>query len=271
MVNIQLHHADCFDIFPQIPDNSIDLVLCDPPYGTTACKWDTVLDLDLMWEQLKRVTHDRTAIVLCAAQPFTSVLVCSNLKMFKYQWVWDKYHGTGFLNAKRQPLRINEDICVFYKKQPCYNPQMRFGFSSYDVKQGFVKSKNYGYQQGRAASKSSGTRYPVTIVQFKRDQSRHKKAHPTQKPVPLMEYMIKTYSNPGSTVLDFTMGSGTTGVAAKKLRRHFIGIELDPDYFQIAQERIYNTPSLLRKIRKGLYTEPVTHEPRCVGRKLQKG
>ena len=231
---INLLHGDCLELMKGIPDGSVDMVLADPPYGTTQCKWDSIIDLPLMWEQLKRVIKPNGAIVMTASQPFTTTLIASNIKQFKYNWVWNKRQGTGFLNAKKQPLRSCEDVAVFYKKQPVYNPQMRLGFTPYVCKQGETKTENYGKQSG-AITKSDGSRYPLTLLEFARDKS---KIHPTQKPIELMEYLIKTYTNEGEVVLDFAMGSGTTGVACKNLGRDFIGIELDDDYFNIASKRI---------------------------------
>ena len=229
---MKLIHGDCIEKMKDIPDNSIDMVLCDPPYGTTACKWDSIIPLEPMWEQLKRVIKPRGAIVMTAMQPFTSVLVCSNLKMFKYQWVWQKEAGTGLLNAKKQPLRDHEDVCVFYSKQPTYNPQYTEG-KPYVAKKG-GETSNYN-PSGNVTTVSDGKRYPKTVLKFNRDRN---KIHPTQKPVALMEYLIKTYTNEGETVLDFTMGSGSTGVACVNTNRDFIGIELDEGYFTIACKRI---------------------------------
>ena len=231
---ISLLQGDCLELMKDIPDGSVDMVLTDPPYGTTQCKWDSIIDLPLMWEQLKRVVKPNGAIVMTASQPFTTTLISSNIKQFKYNWVWNKRQGTGFLNAKKQPLRSCEDVVVFYKKQPVYNPQMRLGFTPYVCKQGGTKTENYGKQSG-AITKSDGSRYPLTLLEFARDKS---KIHPTQKPIDLMEYLIKTYTNEGEIVLDFAMGSGTTGVACKNLGRSFIGMELDKDYFGIASKRI---------------------------------
>ena len=236
---INLLKGDCLELMKDIPDGSVDMVLADPPYGTTQCKWDSIIDLPLMWEQLKRVIKPNGAIVMTASQPFTTTLIASNIKQFKYNWVWNKRQGTGFLNAKKQPLRSCEDVAVFYKKQPVYNPQMRLGFTPYVCKQGETKTENYGKQSG-AITKSDGSRYPLTLLEFARDKS---KIHPTQKPIELMEYLIKTYTNEGEVVLDFAMGSGTTGVACKNLGRSFIGMELDEDYFNIAKDRIEKTPA----------------------------
>jgi DNA modification methylase len=230
---IELIHGDCLEEMKKIPDGSVDLVLTDPPYGTTQNKWDTIIDLKQMWTELHRITKDNGAIVLTSQQPFSSILVTSNIKNFKYTWTWVKEAGTGFLNAKKYPLKDNEDVLVFCKKPHVYNPQMREG-KPYTIKQGNTKSSNYGTQTG-AVTVSNGDRYPLTTIRFSRDKD---KQHPTQKPVALMEYLIKTYTNEGETVLDFTMGSGTTGVACRNLNRNFIGIELDETYYNIAKERI---------------------------------
>jgi site-specific DNA-methyltransferase (adenine-specific) len=232
---MKLYHDDCFNVFPTLEDKSIDLVLCDMPYGTTACKWDTVIDLERMWFELKRLVSPDTAIVLFSQMPFSAVLVASNLKQFKYNWVWDKSQGTGHLNAKKAPLKNHEDIQVFYHKQPTYNPQFTKG-TPYKTISGISTSDNYN-EQTRAVTNNEGVRYPKTIIQFLKER---RCAHPTQKPVALMEYLIKTYSNEGNVVLDFCMGSGTTGVACKNLKRSFIGIEKEENYFNIAKERIEN-------------------------------
>jgi len=236
---VKLYHDDCFDIFPTLEDNSIDLVLCDMPYGTTNCKWDIVIDLSKMWLELLRICVENAAFVFTATQPFTSILTCSNLKNFKYDWVWCKTKGTGHLNAKIQPLRNKEDILVFYRKQPTYNPQFEQG-TAYD--KGVCrdnKKKDWVYGKVREEHKrlpNTGYRYPKQIIKIK-DEERGKQ-HPTQKPVALMEYLIKTYSNECYTVLDFCMGSGSTGVACKNTNRNFIGIEKEEKYFNIAKDRI---------------------------------
>ena len=225
-----------------IPDGSVDMVLADPPYGTTACKWDSIIPLEPMWEQLKRVTKKNAAIVMTASQPFTTTLISSNMRMFKYCWVWVKEQSHTPLNAKHQPLKVHEDITVFSKSAGTFSkkgsmryfPVMTTGkpYISNKVKDG--SHATHGSMNMDASTVNNGTRYPKSVVKVSRERGKH----PTQKPVALMEYMIKTYTNEGETVLDFTMGSGTTGVACKNLNRNFIGIELDPDYFKIAQERI---------------------------------
>lgn len=218
----------------KLPDCSIDMVMCDLPYGTTQNKWDSCIDLPQLWAQYKRICKPNAAIVLTAAQPFTSALICSNLRDFKYQWVWRKENGTGFLNAKKQPLRDTEDVLVFYGKQCVYNPQMREGFKPYAQRQG-RPSSNYGAVQPEHLTVSDGLRYPVTTLEFKRDVE---KTHPTQKPVALMEYLVKTYTHEAMTILDNCMGSGTTGVACVNTNRNFIGIERNLEYFNTAKHRI---------------------------------
>ena len=241
---IGLFNDDCLKVMAAIPSGSIDTVITDPPYGTTACKWDNVIPFEPMWEQLKRIIKPNGAIVLFGSQPFTSALIMSNVKMFKYDWCWRKPRGTGYLNAKKQPLRDKEDILVFYWKQCNYNPQYAGGLPYSKLKGGKSSrasekgATTYGAFMNGAdfRNDNNGTRCPKQVIEFgvvERDT-----LHPTQKPVALMEYLIKTYTNEGEIVLDFTMGSGTTGVAAVNLKRDFIGIELDKGYFDIAQARI---------------------------------
>ena len=240
--NITLLMGDCLERMKEIPDGSVDMILADPPYQITACKWDSIIPLEPMWEQLKRVIKPNGAIVMTASQPFTSVLVGSNLKMFKYDWVWQKPKGTGHLNAKKQPMRDKEDIVVFYAKQCTYNPQKVKG-EPYKDKAGKDHSSStsmtdsYGSYTNKRED-NSGFRYPKQVQSF--PVVERGTVHPTQKPVALMEYLIKTYTNEGDTVLDFACGSGTTGCAAVNLDRKFIGIELDDGYFNIAKERIQN-------------------------------
>ena len=229
---IDLHLGDCLEVMKQIPDKSVDAIICDLPYGTTQNKWDSIMPLEQLWLHYKRIC--KGAIVLTAQTPFDKVLGASNLSMLKYEWIWKKESGTGFLNAKKAPLKDHENVLVFYEKQPTYNPQMRTGFKPYVCKQGHVGS-NYGKVNPQNITESNGDRYPLTVIEFKRDKD---KVHPTQKPVALMEYLVKTYTNKDDTVLDNCMGSGTTGVACKNLNRHFIGIEQDANYFEIAKGRI---------------------------------
>ena len=230
-------HGDCLERMKEIPDGSVDLVLTDPPYGTTACKWDSVIDFGLMWLQLKRIIKPNGAIVLFGAEPFSSLLRCSNIKEFKYDWVWEKSKATGFLNSKRQPLRAHEIISVFYSKPPTYTPQMTEGVAyNKGIRKEQTQNDVYG-SFDQVEVKSDGLRFPRSVQYFKTAESEGG-FHKTQKPAALLEYLIKTYTNDGETVLDFTMGSGSTGVAAKNLDLKFIGIELDENYFNIAKERI---------------------------------
>jgi len=217
-----------------IPDGSVDMVMTDPPFGTTACKWDSVIPFEPMWAQLKRIVKPNGAIVLMAQTPFDKMLGASNIADLRYEWIWQKESGSGHLNAKKAPIKNHENALVFYTVPPTYNPQMRLGFRPYTQAQGKTKSQNYGNQTG-ALTVSNGERYPLSVLEFARDKG---KSHPTQKPVALMEYLIRTYTNAGETVLDFTCGSGTTGVAAANTGRRFIGIEQDPDYFDICVNRI---------------------------------
>lgn len=249
-MSIELIHGDCLEEMKKIPDGSVDLVLTDPPYGTTPASWDTKLPFSALWIELERIISSNGAIVLTSQQPFTSLLICSNIKLYKYNWVWEKDNGTNFLNSKFQPLKITEDVCVFgfgatsFVKNGQtlkYNPQFTEG-KPYTIKSGQQKSNSAVVRGGKGGREdvggfetvSDGKRYPKNLIKFNRDKD---KLHPTQKPVALMEYLIKTYTNEGETVLDFTMGSGTTGVACKNLNRNFIGIEMDSSYYDIAVKR----------------------------------
>ena len=231
--SVKLLQGDFLELMRDIPDGSVDMVLTDMPYGTTQCKWDTVVDLDELWVEIKRITKPNTAIVMTAAQPFTTTLISSNMSMFRYDLTWCKTQSTGFYNANRMPLRAHEDICVFYSKLPTYNPQKTDG-KPYRQKRGSASEVYHGKDLHETVS--DGKRYPVSYQTVKSEKG----LHPTQKPVALMEYLIKTYTNEHDVVIDMFMGSGTTGVAALKNNRRFIGIELDPDYFAIAKNRIEN-------------------------------
>src|SRR5690554_5707166 len=235
----ELYKGDCLELMRDLPDASVDMILCDLPYGTTACKWDSVIPFEPLWEQYKRVAKKNAAIVLTAAQPFTTTLIASNIKMFKYCWVWEKSRKTGFLNAKKQPLRQTEDVCVFYEKQPKYNPQFTTGHEPTRSGSGAVKGDGV-YRDGLFSEGSKGKtdRYPTNIIRERSCHNGYGRLHPTQKPVALMEYLIRTYTNEGDTVLDNCMGSGTTGVACANTGRNFIGIEMDACYFDIAKKRI---------------------------------
>lgn len=239
---INLMQGDCLERMKEIPSGSVDMVLADPPYGTTACKWDSIIPLEPMWEQLKRVIKSNGAIVMTASQPFTSILVCSNLKWFRQVQVWDKKMPTGHLNAKKKILSRHEDIVMFSSTKFggfTYSPQMTKG----KLRNKTPARKADSYEDrvyGKVNHKSdtfNDDYYPTSIVEVSNANQRGK-VHPTQKPVALMEYLIKTYTNEGEAVLDFTMGSGSTGVACVNTGRRFIGIELDDGYFKIAQDRI---------------------------------
>jgi len=242
-MEMNLMLGDCLERMKEIPDGSVDMVLTDPPYGTTACKWDSVIPFAPMWEQLKRITKKNGAIVLTASQPFTSALVMSNVKMFKYDWTWQKPKGTGHLNAKKMPMRDKEDVLVFYAAQCTYNPQISAGLP-FGKKTGSKQQSGTTGSHGETRSINTGTRQPKQVLQF--DVVGRGNQHPTQKPVALMEYLIRTYTNSGETVLDFTMGSGTTGVACVNTERNFIGIEMDQTYFDIAKGRIEDAEAARR-------------------------
>lgn len=224
---------DCLEGMGLIKDKSIDMILCDLPYGTTRNKWDTVLPFKVVWSHYERIIKDNGAIVLTAQTPFDKVLGCSNLKLLRYEWIWEKEFATGFLNANRMPLKKHENILVFYKKSPVYNPQFtsgkpyKAGRSSYTT--------NYGKFDPNKKPDNSGFRYPKSVLQFKHDQ---KRLHPTQKPVALFEYLIRTYTDEGDTVLDNCMGSGTTAIACIKANRNFIGFEIQKEYVDIASNRL---------------------------------
>lgn len=237
MDDIQLYYGDCLEVMKDIPDKSIDMILCDLPYGTTQNKWDTVIDLDLLWSQYERIIKDNGAIVLFAQVPFNIVLGYSNLKMLKYEWIWEKNRGTGHLNAKKMPMKAHENILVFYKKLPIYNPQMREGeaYVRKDCSKNKLNKGNYGKTKESYTTINKGGRYPLDCLNFKVVE---RTVHPTQKPVALLEYLIKTYTNEGQTVLDNCMGSGSTGVACVNTGRKFIGIEIDKEYFDISKQRI---------------------------------
>lgn len=233
MGNFELHLGDCLDVMATLPDASVDCVLTDPPYGTTACKWDSVIPFEPMWKELKRIAKPKAAICLFGSQPFTSALVMSNIQDFKYQWVWQKYGTGNFALAKYQPLRETEDIAMFSRSCANYFPQMR---------RGKMRGKGGGgicAVNGITPSYSINDEYyPTNVLHFSNANFTGRGDHPTQKPVELLRYLIRTYTNEGETVLDFTMGSGSTGVACELENRNFIGIEKDADYFEIAQKRI---------------------------------
>ena len=242
---MKLRHGACLAEMDKLITEGItvDAIITDPPYGTTACKWDSIIPFDVMWERLNKLIKPNGAIVLFGSEPFSSLLRVSNLKNYKYDWIWEKSKATNFLNAKIQPLRAKENICIFYNNSSVYNPQMVKG-DSYN--KGKRKEQTIDDVYGSFKSveiKSAGSRYPRDVLYFKTAESEGKTFHKTQKPIALMKYLIKTYTNEGETVLDFTMGSGSTGVACVSTGRDFIGIELDEGYFNISQNRIKEAQS----------------------------
>lgn len=229
-----IYNQDCLDGMKQIPDKSIDMILCDLPYGTTQCKWDSIIPFEPLWEQYSRIIKDNAAIALFAQEPFATKLRSSNLKMYKYDWIWQKPQGTNFLNAKNQPLKNYEIICIFGKKKLLYNPQMTKG-KPYTSGNGDV-GEVYGGRK-KVITHNEGVRYPTSIQSFNMVQNT-KRYHPTQKPVDLLEYFIKTYTNEDAIILDNAFGSGSTLIAAYNTNRHYIGFETDEKYFDIACERL---------------------------------
>lgn len=242
----EIHQGDCLELMNGIPDKSVDMILCDLPYGTTACVWDDIIPFDKLWEHYNRIIKDNGAIVLTASQPFTSALVMSNPKMFRYQWYWNKNTVTGFANAKKQPLRNVEDVVVFYKKPPTYNPQglIEINKTKRNGKSvgGETLRRNIEDSSGKGSLRTRGHSYVQKYTNYPRQalyiNSESKTVHPTQKPAALFEYLIKTYSDEGDLVLDNCMGSGTTAIACIKTNRNYIGIELDENYYNVAKNRI---------------------------------
>ena len=227
----KIYNEDCLGGMKHIPDKSVDMILCDLPYGTTACKWDTIIPFEPLWAEYERIIKDNGAIVLTGSQPFTSALVMSNPDLFRYEWIWEKEQGVNFLLAKKQPMKVHENILVFSRKQTTYKPQMTYG-------KPYISGKgDSGEVTGRVVkkqTKNNGTRYPRTVQRINRETG----MHPTQKPVELFEYLIKTYTNEGETVLDNCMGSGTTAIACLNTARQYIGFELDETYHKLSLERI---------------------------------
>lgn len=235
---MRLMLGDCIERMKEITDGSVDLVLTDPPYGTTACKWDSIIPFEPMWKELWRVLKPGRAVVLMSAQPFTSALVMSQPEAFRHEWVWHKNKSTGHLNAKKRPMRAHEDILVFCKGVPLYNPQMTFGHKPVNAYTRLSNGDCYGSTRTQSGGGAT-SRYPRSVQDFAVvNNDDPLKKHATQKPVALMEYLIRTYSDEGDTILDFTMGSGTTGVACLQTSRNFIGIENNEDYFRIAAARL---------------------------------
>jgi site-specific DNA-methyltransferase (adenine-specific) len=228
---VELFHGDCLELMRDIPDGSVDMILCDLPYGTTSCKWDSVIPFEPLWAEYRRICKSNAAIVLTASQPFTSSLVMSNSAWFRYEWIWQKKRPVGHLNARRRPMLSHESILVFSENAPRYAPQGLVPYGK--VNRRTTSGDNYG--AAGISNFAEFTNYPRTVVEFDHDSN---KLHPTQKPVALMEYLIRTYTNEGETVLDNCMGSGTTGVACVNTGRKFIGIEKDDKYFEVARDRI---------------------------------
>jgi len=245
-----VYEGDCLTLMKDIPDKSVDMILCDLPYGTTACKWDTVIPFEPLWKEYERVIKDNGAIVLTASQPFTSALIMSNPKMYKYNFVWEKSKGSNFTHAKNMPIKFHEDVCVFSKapighkvqlgtKRMMYNPQ---GLIKVDRKWSRPKKYENGHNLSRESHKLERiiefTNYPTSILKYGNSDNRERGLHPTQKPVMLFEHLIRTYTNEGDTVLDNCLGSGTTAIAAINTNRNYIGIEQDAEYVAIARQRI---------------------------------
>ena len=233
---MKMLHGDCLELMKDIPDGAVDLILCDPPYGTTDCKWDIILPFEKLWEEYNRVLKHDGAVVLFAAQPFTTTLIHSNKRAFRYCWYWLKNQPTGFAFAKYQPMRQVEDICVFYRKHGTYNPQGIQAIRGAKVRKRKASDKENVYDMTTLLKEYTPRfkNYPKNVLQFSTERG----LHPTQKPVPLLEYLVRTYTNEGDTVLDNCMGSGSTGVACARTGRHFIGMEQNKVYFDIAQKRI---------------------------------
>lgn len=243
--NIKLLHGDCFELFNQVEDKSVNMICADLPYGSTKAKWDTQIPLDKLWIEYKRVIKDNGVIVLFAQTPFDKVLGSSNLEWLKYEWIWEKPQATGFLNAKKMPMKAHENILIFYKNTPIYNPQKTIGhkpINSYTKKADVQNKTNvYGKVNMDISGGGETDRYPRSVQIFSSDKQKNKldgTIHPTQKPLALIEYLIKTYTNEYDLVLDNVMGSGTTGLACKNLNRDFIGMEKELDYFEICKKRI---------------------------------
>ncbi len=242
-MNIDLRQGEAIEQMELISDNSIDAIITDPPYGTTSCKWDDIIPFDLMWKQLHRIIKPNGAIVLFGSEPFSSALRMSNIKNYKYDWKWDKVVGSGSLNVRYMPLKRYEDVCVFYKKTPTYNPIMTKRDQSKIRPSGqFLKpNETYGLKVKKQYLYDKKLKYPDTKLEFhsrKNELNSKHKIHPTQKPILLIEYLIQTYTNENDTILDFTFGSGTTAIACMNTNRNFIGIELDKSYFAIAKKRV---------------------------------
>jgi len=238
----EIHKGDCLELMPKlIEDKSVDMIFCDLPYGTTKCKWDSVIDLPKLWKEYERIIKDNGVILLFAQTSFDKVLGASNLNLLRYEWIWEKTQATGHLNAKKMPMKAHENILVFYKKLPTYNPQKTEGHKPINSYTKYVKTQNnteiYGEMKQEISGGGETDRYPRSVLTFASDKQKSK-LHSTQKPLSLIEYMIKTYTNEGDLILDNTAGSGTTGLGAKNLKRDYIMIEQDPDIYEIACKRL---------------------------------
>lgn len=232
----RIYQMDCLEGMKLIPDKSVDMILCDLPYGTTKCKWDTIIPFESLWEQYERIIKDKGAIVLTGTQPFTSTLILSNIKLFKYLWIWEKTMAVGSMFAKKRPMKAHEDICVFYKKQPTYNPQMTKGEAYLRPEGNLNKDSIIGERNSNYITVNEGVRYPRSVIKIA-NPNRHN-IHPTQKPVTLFEYLIKTYTQENEIVLDNCMGSGTTAVACTLNNRKWIGFETESKYIELANKRL---------------------------------
>ena len=238
----EIHKGDCLELMPKlIEDKSVDMIFCDLPYGTTKCKWDSVIDLPKLWSEYERVIKDNGVILLFAQSPFDKVLGASKLNLLRYEWIWEKTQATGHLNAKKMPMKAHENILVFYKKLPTYNPQKTSGHKPINSYTKYIKTQNnteiYGEMKREISGGGETDRYPRSILTFASDKQKSK-LHPTQKPLSLIEYMIKTYTNEGDLILDNTAGSGTTGLGAKNLKRDYIMMEQDPEHYETACKRV---------------------------------
>ena len=245
MSQINLYNGDCLEIMQQLIEKGIkvDAIITDPPYGTTSCKWDSIIPFDEMWNCLKKIRKNNSPIILFGSEPFSSYLRISNIKEYKYDWIWKKSKSGSAFTAKYRPVNKHENISVFGKGVITYNPQLIEGTPysrNHLLSEDDKNNHNIGFNKKIVKTVNTGFRYPITIQEFQQKWRRQDQVHPTQKPVELMEYLVKTYTNENDTVLDFTMGSGTTGIACKNTNRNFIGIELDKHYFEIAKERITN-------------------------------
>jgi site-specific DNA-methyltransferase (adenine-specific) len=239
----EIWHGDCLELMKDIPDGSVDLICADLPYGSTKCKWDIIIPFEPLWKEYNRIMKTDTAIVLFGTEPFASHLRLSNLKMFKYDWVWEKSKSGSAFTAKYRPVNKHEMICVFGKGKTKYNPQLTEGEAYsrvHDISECDTNNHGIGFNKRKVETHNSGFRYPITVQKFQQKWRRQDQLHPTQKPVGLLEYLIKTYSDEGNIVLDNCAGSGTTGVAAKNLNRQFILIEKEKEYYDICVDRLKN-------------------------------